>query len=69
MTRRPAHGATRRPPMERPGNGFGRSLRPGPAAVLRGEDAYLMARVLDPSELLHVVLREDVVVADDALHA
>jgi hypothetical protein len=55
--------------MERPGNGFGRSLRPGPAAVLRGEDAYLMARVLDPSELLHVVLREDVVVVDDALHA
>jgi len=35
---------------------------------LRGEGAYLMARALDPSELLHVVLREDVVI-DDALHA
>ena len=67
MTRRPAHGATRRPPMERPGNGFGRSPRPGPAALFRGHDAYLMARAWDPSELLHVVLRDDVV--DDALHA
>jgi len=57
--------------MERPGNGFGRPLRPGPgpAALLRGEGAYLMAHALDPSELLHVVLREDVAVADDALHA
>ena len=55
--------------MERPGNGFGRSVRPGPAAVLRDQDAYLTARALDPSELLHVVLREDVAVADDALHA
>jgi hypothetical protein len=54
--------------MERPGNGFGRSVRPGPAAAIRGEDARLMARALDPSELLHVVLREDVVI-DDALHA
>lgn len=69
MTRRPAHGATRRPPMERPGNGFGRPVRPRPAALLRGEGAYLMAHALDPSELLHVVLREDVAVADDALHA
>ena len=26
------HGATRRPPNPRPGNGYGRPLRPGPSA-------------------------------------
>jgi hypothetical protein len=33
MFRRFAHGATRRPPLSRPGNGFGRSTRPGPSAA------------------------------------
>jgi hypothetical protein len=28
--RRPRHGASSRPPLARPGNGFGRPLRPGP---------------------------------------
>jgi hypothetical protein len=32
MSRRFAHGATRRPPHGRPGNGYGRSTKPGPCA-------------------------------------
>lgn len=47
---RPAKGGTRRPPMERPGMGFGRPLRPNArrvpsvdleaeyAALIRGDD-------------------------------
>jgi hypothetical protein len=54
--------------MERPGNGYGRPVRPGPAAMLRGTNAYLLARAWDPSELLTVVLRDEVSV-DDALTA
>jgi hypothetical protein len=30
--RRPRHGATSHPPLTRPGNGFGRPMRPGPRA-------------------------------------
>ena len=33
--RRGLRGATRRPPLERPGNGYGRQLRPGPIASMR----------------------------------
>ena len=33
--RRGLRGATRRPPFERPGNGYGRSVRPGPVAGMR----------------------------------
>ncbi len=29
--RRPRHGGTSRPPLSRPGNGYGRPLYPGPA--------------------------------------
>ncbi len=32
MSRRFAHGASRQPPHHRPGNGYGRSTRPGPCA-------------------------------------
>jgi hypothetical protein len=43
---RPAKGATRRPPMERPGMGFGRPLRPDarriPRADLEAEYAALI---------------------------
>jgi hypothetical protein len=33
--RRGLRGSTRRPPLERPGNGYGRHLRPGPVAGVR----------------------------------
>jgi hypothetical protein len=33
--RRGLRGATRRPPLERPGNGYGRDLRPGPMPQMR----------------------------------
>lgn len=33
--RRLPRGATLRPPLERPGNGFGRALRPGPSSAVR----------------------------------
>lgn len=33
--RRLPRGATVRPPLERPGNGFGRALRPGPSGATR----------------------------------
>lgn len=43
---RPAKGGTRRPPMERPGMGFGRPLRPNarrmPAVDLEAEYAALL---------------------------
>ena len=52
MTRRPAHGATRRPPFERPGNGFGRPLRPGPPARWRDVEALVTTSQWDPIELL-----------------
>ena len=31
---RPPHGATNRPPLTRPGNGYGRSIAPGPQRLL-----------------------------------
>jgi hypothetical protein len=52
VTRRPAHGATRRPPFERPGNGFGRPLRPGPPARWRDVEALVTTAQWDPIELL-----------------
>jgi hypothetical protein len=63
MTRRPAHGATRRPPVERPGSGYGRPVRPRPPAELR--EMVADARNWDPTELLVVSLsdRDDAAVA------
>ncbi len=61
MMRRYAHGATRRPPLERPGNGFGRPLRARPNATLRDAATIQRLRTWDPAELLHtptVVLLE-----------
>jgi hypothetical protein len=57
--RRPAHGATRRPPVERPGNGFGRPVRPGPRKQSRGADAIATARDWNPDDLLVVDDRDD----------
>jgi len=44
MMRRPAHGATRRPPLARPGNGFGRALQPRPSSRWRELVAHEPAR-------------------------
>jgi hypothetical protein len=63
VIRRPAHGATRRPPVERPGNGFGRPARPGPRKQWRGTDAIANARGWNPDDLLVVEISE----RDDAL--
>jgi hypothetical protein len=54
--RRPAHGATRRPPLRRPGNGFGRPLRPGPRSEWREPETLAEVRAWDPVELLVVNL-------------
>jgi hypothetical protein len=59
MMRRPAHGATRRPPVTRPGNGFGRPVRPGPPAGLRDARALAVFSTWDPVELLFVNLTND----------
>ncbi len=52
MMRRPAHGATRRPPFERPGSGFGRPLRPGPPARWRDVEVLATTSAWDPIQLL-----------------
>lgn len=51
MIRRPPHGATRRPPLARPGNGYGRPLRPGPPAQWRDPAALATFRSWDPVEV------------------
>jgi hypothetical protein len=40
MTRRPAHGGSVRPHFSRPGNGYGRPVKPRPAAAWRVPDAH-----------------------------
>ena|SRR2546423_14211750 len=52
VIRRPAHGATRRPPFERPGSGFGRPLRAGPPARWRDIELLTTVCAWDPIELL-----------------
>jgi hypothetical protein len=52
LMRRGLRGATRRPPLERPGNGYGRHSRPGPAAGIRVADERIdldeqIVRILD----------------------
>ena len=54
--RRPAHGATRRPPLARPGNGYGRAVRPRPTASWRALDQLEPLRGWDPAELLVINL-------------
>ena len=54
MMRRPAHGATRRPPLERPGTGFGRPMRARPDDTLRDAATIARLRRRDPAELLRV---------------
>ena len=59
VMRRPAHGATRRPPLARPGNGFGRPVRPGPPTELRDARALAVFASWDPIQLLFVNLTND----------
>lgn len=61
MIRRLPHGATRRPPMPRPGSGFGRPVRTGPPKELRDAATDPDARAWDPAELLQVVLDDEAV--------
>lgn len=53
---RPAHGATRRPLLARPGNGYGRALRPGPSPALRRAASGAAGDLDRFLERLHVVV-------------
>ena len=55
MTRRPAYGGSVRPPSSRPGNGYGRPVKPRPAKAWRVPDAHRT----DWCELLLIVATED----------
>jgi len=50
--RRPAHGATSRPPLARPGNGFGRPVRPRPGARWRNPAVLAGFCSWDPQALV-----------------
>lgn len=52
MMRRLSHGGTSRPPLARPGSGYGRPVRTGPPASWREHDLVAAARRRDPAELL-----------------
>jgi hypothetical protein len=54
--RRLPHGATARPPLSRPGNGYGRPLKPGPSDRLQAFAVKSRKRVRDPNWLLAVPL-------------
>jgi len=54
--RRVPHGGTTRPPMERPGNGYGRRPRLGPPTQLQAYAVKARKRVRDFSWLLAVSL-------------
>jgi hypothetical protein len=59
MMRRLPHGATRRPPLARPGNGYGRPVRPRPTAKWRAADDVAARRAWDPAELLIIDIATD----------
>ena len=54
--RRLPHGATTRPPIPRPGNGYVRALKPGPSDRLQAFAEKSRKRVRDPNWLLAVSL-------------
>jgi hypothetical protein len=54
--RRVPHGGTSRPPMARPGNGYGRTLKLGPPTHLQAYAVKSRKRVRDFSWLLAVSL-------------
>ena len=51
--RRGLRGATRCPPLERPGNGYGRPVRPGPVPGMRHGER------MDLDELVALLLEHD----------
>jgi hypothetical protein len=55
MTRRLPHGGTTRPQYSRPGNGYGRRVKPGPPTEWRLPDAFRT----DWVELLVLVATEE----------
>jgi hypothetical protein len=57
--RRLPHGSTTRPPLERPGNGFGRTPKVGPPPTWRDPETVMRARQRD---LLELLLSDDVLV-------
>jgi hypothetical protein len=56
--RRVPHGATNRPPMARPGSGYGRPVKLGPSNQLHAYATRSRARVRDFGMLLAVSLEE-----------
>jgi len=54
--RRVPHGATTRPPLARPGSGYGRPVKLGPSKQLRAHATRSRARVRDFGMLLAVSL-------------
>jgi hypothetical protein len=57
--RRIPHGATTRPPMVRPGSGYGRPVKLGPPNQLRAYATRSRTRVRDFGMLLAVSLEEN----------
>jgi hypothetical protein len=56
VMRRPPKGATKRPPLERPGSGYGRPVKPRPPTRWRDVHSLAALRGWDPVELLIVQL-------------
>jgi hypothetical protein len=56
VMRRVPHGGTTRPPMERPGTGYGRPVKLGPSTQLQAYAVKARKRVRDFSWLLAVSL-------------
>jgi hypothetical protein len=57
--RRIPHGATTRPPLARPGSGYGRPVEPGPSKQLHAYATRSRTRVRDFGMLLAVSLEEN----------
>ncbi len=49
--RRHGHGGTTRPPLARPGSGWGRRTRPAPSAVIRAIGKLAARTPVDPSDV------------------
>ncbi len=56
--RRVPHGATTRPPLERPGSGYGRPVKLGPSSQLQAYAVKSRARMRDFGWLLAVSLED-----------
>ena len=70
MTRRPPHGATRRPPLDRPGGGYGRPVRPRPSAQWRAVLGLASARSWAELETLLARANEiDLTIDDTSINA